>query len=129
MYRCGHADGVVSEAARRWPVRPQYSPPRISNSDFGRATKHLAERFDKILAAEISEGSLRQSRKMAAHFGIKKIGPATMDGTRFFGVNARKSILDLVRKHSAFRPHSARAIIKAREALDPHKWNSFGVTL
>ena len=39
----------------------------------GRVTKHLAERFDKILAVDISEGNLRQCRKMAEHFGIKNI--------------------------------------------------------
>ncbi|MGA2636856.1 class I SAM-dependent methyltransferase [Methylocella sp.] len=39
----------------------------------GRVTKHLAERFDKILAIDISEGNLQQCRKMAAHFGIKNI--------------------------------------------------------
>jgi cyclopropane fatty-acyl-phospholipid synthase-like methyltransferase len=39
----------------------------------GRVTKHLAGGFDKILAVDISEGNLRQCRKMAAHSGIENI--------------------------------------------------------
>lgn len=39
----------------------------------GRVTRHLAERFDKVLAVDISEGNLHQCRKMAAHFGIENI--------------------------------------------------------
>ena len=39
----------------------------------GRVTKHLAERFDKVLAVDISEGNLRHCRKLAGDFGIKNI--------------------------------------------------------
>ena len=39
----------------------------------GRVTKYLTERFDKILAVDISEGNLGHCRKMAAHFGIENI--------------------------------------------------------
>jgi 2-polyprenyl-3-methyl-5-hydroxy-6-metoxy-1,4-benzoquinol methylase len=39
----------------------------------GRITKYLAGRFDKVLAVDVSEGNLRECRKMAAHFGIKNV--------------------------------------------------------
>jgi len=42
-------------------------------SGVGRITKHLATRFDKVIAIDISEGNLRESRAMAEQEGIANI--------------------------------------------------------
>jgi 2-polyprenyl-3-methyl-5-hydroxy-6-metoxy-1,4-benzoquinol methylase len=39
----------------------------------GRVSMHLAERFDKVIAVDISEGNLRQCREMAARRGLSNI--------------------------------------------------------
>ena len=42
-------------------------------SGVGRVSVHLAERFDKVIAVDISEGNLHQCREMAARRGLSNI--------------------------------------------------------
>ncbi len=58
-------------------ARNNTPPPRGVCVDFGcgvgRVAMHLAERFDKVIAVDISEGNLRQCGEMAARRGLSNI--------------------------------------------------------
>ena len=58
-------------------ARNNTPPPKGVCLDFGcgvgRVAIHLAERFDKVIAVDISEGNLRQCGEMAARLGLSNI--------------------------------------------------------